>query len=64
MLLPLLALDLLLSVMTDSVNTIHAFLTDEFLSQNFTVGIVNFLESIERRLAATCSGNLPIQSLP
>ena len=39
MLLPLLALDLLLSVMTDSVNAIHALLADEFLSKIFAVSI-------------------------
>ena len=58
--LPLLALDLLLSVMADSKEAIHALLADEFLSGNFTVGIINALESIERRLAATFSGNLPM----
>ena len=60
MLLPLLAFDLLLSVMADSVKAIHALLANEFLPGHFTVGIVNFLQNIDRRLAATFSGNLPV----
>ena len=58
MLLPLLALDLHLGIMADSIHAIHALLTDKFLSRHF--GIINFLESIDRRLAATFSGNLPV----
>ena len=60
MLLPLLALDLLLSVMADSVKAIHALLANEFLSGNFAVGVVNLLERIKRRLAATFGRNLPV----
>ena len=58
MLLPLLALDLHLGIMADSIHAIHALLTDKFLSRHF--GIINFLESIDRRLAATFSRNLPV----
>ena len=60
MLLPRLALDLLLSVMADSVNAIHTLLTDEFLSGKFAIGIVNFLEKIESKLAASFGRNLPM----
>ena len=60
MFLPRLALDLLLSVMADSVNAIHTLLTDEFLSGKFAIGIVNFLEKIESKLAASFGRNLPM----
>jgi hypothetical protein len=60
MLVPLLALDLLLSVMADSIEAIHALLADKILSWNFTVGIINFFESIDRRLEATFGRNLPM----
>lgn len=60
MLLSLLALDLLLSVMADPTKAIHAFLANEFFPGVFAVGIRNFLEIIERRLAATSSDNLPM----
>ena len=60
MLFPLLALDLLLSVMTDSIKAIHALLADEFLSKKFAIGIVNILENVEGRLAARFGRNLPM----
>ena len=60
MLLPRLALDLLLSVMADSINAIHALLANKFLSGHFAIGIINFLESVDRRLAARFGRNLPM----
>ena len=41
MLLPLFATDLLLSLMTGSVEAVKIFLADKFLSRQFTIGIVN-----------------------
>ena len=38
-LLPLLALDLLLSVMTDPVEAIHALFADKFFSGHFAIGV-------------------------
>ena len=60
MLLPFLALDFLLSVMTDSIKAIHALLADEFLSKKIAIGIVNILENVEGRLAARFGRNLPM----
>ena len=60
MLLPRLALDLLLSVMADSIKAIHTLLADEFLSGKFAIGVVNCLEKIESRLATSFGRNLPM----
>ena len=60
MLLPLLALDLLLSVMTDSIQAVHALLGDEFLSRLFAIGIVNDPEFVEGGLAASLGCNPPM----
>ena len=61
MLFPLLALDFHLSLMARSIGGFQVLLADEFLSGHFTVGvIINFLENIERRLAATFGRNLPM----
>ena len=57
---PSLGLDLLLSIMTGSIKAIKFFLADELLSGPFAIGIVNSLELIERRLAASFGGNLPM----
>ena len=59
-LLPFLARNLHLSIMADSIKAIHAHLADEFLSRHFTVGCINFLESIEGGLVASFGRNLPM----
>ena len=60
MLLPLLGLDLHLSLMTSSIGGIHVLLADEFLSWLFAVGVVNVLEDVEGLLVATFGRNLPV----
>ena len=60
MLLPFLALGLLLSVMTDSIEAFHALLANEFLSGLFAAGVVDKLEGVEGGLEASLGRNLPV----
>ena len=60
MLLPLLALDLHLRFVARAIDRVHFFLTNEFLSGQFAVGVVDFLEPVEGLLVAGLSRNLPV----
>ena len=60
MLRPLFATDLLLSLMTDSIQVVKIFLADKLLSWIFAIGIVDISETDERNLTATFGCNLPV----
>ena len=60
MFLPLLALDFHLNPMTRAIDRVHFFLANEFFSRHIAVGVVYFLESIERILVAGLGRNLPV----
>ena len=60
MLLPLLARNLHLSLVTRAIDRVHFFLANKFLSRLFAVGVVNVLESIEGVLVAGLGRNLPM----
>ena len=60
MFLPLFAVDFNLNLMAGSVKIVKLVLADKLLSRQFTVGIVNCLESIERTLSTTFGCNLPV----
>ena len=60
MLLPLLALDLHLCFVARAIDRVHFFLTDEFLSGLFAVGVVDVSEIVEGHLQSSFGRNLPV----
>lgn len=59
-LIPRLALDLRLSLVTDSIEAEYAILADKFLSGNFAIGVVDGLELVDRAMTSSFGYLLPM----